>query len=329
MNTITHVTAQLNAPHLENAELYDLEKSSDSILSPLTSTSSIDEIYQNNLYTDNTYPNNLQHIDEVYQNNRYTNETQIVSKPTTTKNKKQTSPKSLSPELKGKIDSTHKQEIETYAYKVKKTIKSLTSNKWLSIALAVIIVLIVCILFLFLPKTQVFYKPNTSIELILKEHSIQVRKEILEKIKTQETQVIPLFTKALLYTNEYPETYKMLEQIPFDISYAGIISLKPDFFQTKHHGYGPNANKTYRYFYVISESSVGCSGIWIDGEKKMFSADGIICADVSRESCLFNDCVRRNAIVVFFDVINDRKAGVSMANDINNDDLLKHFTLPD
>ena len=292
---------------LENAELYDLEHHSDSILSPQTSASSYDEasIYNEPSMARSTINNKLSTNND------------------STTNKK----KSHNSDHSGKIVSTLKQEIETYADKAKKMIKSLTSNKWLSIALAVVIVLVICVLFIFLPKTSVFYKPDPSIELILKEHGERVKKEILEKIKSQETSVIPICTKAALYTKDFPETYKMLEEIPQDISYAGIISLKPYFFQTKYNSYGPNANKTYRYFYVISESSVGCSGIWVDGEKKIFSSGGIICADVSRESCLFNECVRRNAIVIFFDVITNRKPGVSMTTDIYNDDLLKHFIL--
>jgi len=233
--------------------------------------------------------------------------------------------RTFSPELDGKIDTSYRRDIETYADKFKKTLKSLTANKWTSIALAVIIILIICILFVFLPKTPVFHKPNEEIENILKEKGPDIKKEIMDKIKTKETQVIPLFTKDVSYTEDYPATCEMLKEIPLPITYAGIISLKPDFFQTKQHGYAPNSNKTYRYFYVIRESSIGCSGIWIDGEKKMFAPNGIICADVSRESCLFNDCVRRNAVVLFFDVLADRKLGVSLVDDIKKDDLLMHF----
>lgn len=253
----------------------------------------------------------------------------LNDKTENTKTENKTAPseptRTFSPELDGKIDTSYRRDIETYADKVKNTLKSLTANKWLSIALAVIIVLVICALFIFLPKTQVFHQPNPEIENVLKEKGPGIKKEILDQIQTKETRVIPLITKDFLYTDEYPETVELLKEIPLPITYAGIISLKPDFFQAKHYSYGPNANQTYRYFYVIRESSIGCSGVWIDGEKKMFAPNGIICADVSRESCLFNDCVRRNAVVLFFDVVVDRKLGVSLADDIKKDDLLMHF----
>ncbi len=231
----------------------------------------------------------------------------------------------FSPELEGKIESKLHQEIETYATKVKKIIDSLTANKWLSIALGVIIVLVICLLVVFLPKTPVFHKPDEEIKQLFDEHGSTLHEEILAQIKQGETNVIPICTEDTLFTNDFPKTYELLQKIPFQITYAGIVSLKPSFFQTKQYGYGPNANRTYRYFYTIRESSVYCSGVWIDGEKKMFCNKGLICADVSRESCLFNDCVRRNATVLFFDVIVDRKMGMSLANDISKDDLLQHF----
>jgi hypothetical protein len=201
-------------------------------------------------------------------------------------------------------------------------------NWVIAFAIVLILTIVFFVLFIFSPKPTVFFDPFIDkIELEDFSKSIDYIKKEIEDSKI-ELPVIPLLYKNTLISKKFPIITNLITNIS-DVTYAGIIKLKPKFEQIKQYGYAVNANNVLRYFFCVEQSATNKSGIWIDGSKKFFNNNEWICADISREHSLFNKNKDSNTTVLFFDVMrpDSINKGNSPNTDIEKDEVLKAFTL--
>jgi hypothetical protein len=190
-------------------------------------------------------------------------------------------------------------------------------------AIALIIVVVGFLFFLFMPKSIVFYEPpaydwSASFD--------ELKKEL--KPDAQTVEVIyghSLHNGELNVTSDYPMLYEKIREIG-TVYYAGLITLKPEFKQKITQGYAPIANQTVRYFYPFKISATRKSGIVIDGETRFFAEATWLCADVSREHSLFNNSLYDSTVILFIDVLREGvPAGVSKNQSIDSDTILNVF----
>ncbi len=196
---------------------------------------------------------------------------------------------------------------------------------WLFTVSIVIILLIAgFMLFFFMPKPRVFFDPYTDTTNILTQNHEVLRREIIDNPCTDV--VVPIYGFGEIRSHDYPETYKLLRCMPY-VRFAGILRIKPQFYQVREYGYAGVANHTIRYFYTIKESAGHKSGVWIDGEKRFFTEKEWICGDMSREHAIFNRDKERNSVVLFIDIDRHQNIheGRSPNQDIKKDQIIKMF----
>lgn len=193
-----------------------------------------------------------------------------------------------------------------------------------TIGLVIILLVVGFFLFIFMPKPTVFFDPYTNtIQVFAPNHDT-----IAEEIAAAkcDNPVIPIYGFGEIKSTRYPKLYELLRAVPY-VRFAGLINIKPKFYQAREYGVDRVANHTIRYFYTIKESAGQKSGVWIDGTRKFFSEKTWICGDMSREHALFNKDKQRSTTVLFIDI--DRHdsihEGRSPNHDIKKDEIIKIF----
>jgi hypothetical protein len=189
--------------------------------------------------------------------------------------------------------------------------------------LAIIIILIVVgiMLFIFMPKMQVFFDITDPVFDYVADHHKKIYKEI--KKQNNSASVIPIYSNDKIKNYDYPILYDIVRVIP-NIYNLGILNIKPVFEQNKQNGCSPITDDTLRYFYCIKQSAARKSGIWIDGQIKFFHENDWICADVSREHILFNKHKSDKTILLFIDIKrpDNIRRSKSINTDISKDEIL-------
>jgi hypothetical protein len=177
-----------------------------------------------------------------------------------------------------------------------------------------------------MPKPTVFFEPYTdTIKLFVQEHN-----NIVDELAPIDVNIpiIPIYGLGIVKSTKFPFLYDLMRAIPY-VRYAGIINIKPKFEQCRVYGYDQVANHTIRHFYTVKQSAANKSGIWIDGEKRLFSEKEWILGDMSREHSLFNKSKDSYTTIIFIDIDRhtDILTGRSPNSDIKKDEVLKVFEM--
>jgi hypothetical protein len=193
--------------------------------------------------------------------------------------------------------------------------------EWImNISIAIAFIIVGFLLFVFMPKPQVFFDPYVEEIHILNDNFTDIKKEIDEFADLNP--VIPIYGNGIVKDLRFKKLYELLRCIPH-IRYVGLLNIKPKFEQKKQYGYARIADDTIRFFYTIKQSSALKSGIWVDGAKKFFKENEWICADVSREHSLFNKNKKNYSTVLFLDI--DRISGKGNSPNLEIDEILSVF----
>jgi hypothetical protein len=182
------------------------------------------------------------------------------------------------------------------------------------VAIIIILIVVGIMLFIFMPKVQVFFDITDPVFEYVAENHKKIYKEV--KKQKNNNSVIPIFADNRIKNYNYPITYDIIRVIP-NIYNFGIINIKANFEQNKQNGCSPMTDDTLRYFYCIKQSAARKSGIWIDGQIKFFQENDWVCGDVSRENSLFNKHKTDKTIILFIDI--KRPDHIRKSKSINTD----------
>jgi hypothetical protein len=207
-----------------------------------------------------------------------------------------------------------------------------------TISLIIIFIIVGLLLFIFMPKPQVFFDAtqyNNLFDNLINQNNENNKLDLSgltdEILQNTELPVVCILQDGkYLHNGKYPKLEALLNNIPL-CKYAGIINLNPKFEQVAEYSYNLVSNDTLRCFYTIKQSGNNKSGIWIDGEKRFFSEKSCILGDMSREHYLFNKHKINKTTVLFLDLErpSNIKKGCSPNLDINKDEILKTFKIVD
>lgn len=186
-----------------------------------------------------------------------------------------------------------------------------------SISIVLLLIVISFMLMIFLPQPMVFFPVEDIPE-------SKILKDCFETIVEECSGDKINSTTTYLYTNkfnmDYPETCNVLSQIP-NLQHAMIVKIDP---KTEHPiSKGPAwlSNATLRLVLPIKIPAVKKSGVWVDGQKKLFAERELVLYDNSRDHSLFNKHRRNYTILCIMDVSRSKKYRYGVS-DINSQWIL-------
>lgn len=172
-----------------------------------------------------------------------------------------------------------------------------------AIAIVLLLIVISILLMIFLPQSVAFFPveefPHTT---ILKDYYDIISEEC--KIENITNTITYLYTNK--FNMDYPETCRVISCIP-NIKHAMLVKIDP---KTEHPiSKGPAwlANSTLRVVMPIKTSAVKKSGVWVDGQKKLFLPRELYIYDNSREHSLFNNHKRNSTLLCVIDIEKSKK----------------------
>ncbi len=209
-------------------------------------------------------------------------------------------------------------------------------NYLLIIAIIIVAVITTFLLLIFLPRPKCFYsfdevyKDMASVNPELSDNEISrlfqddANKEIKSKTsdgqsdkKIRELQVIDIYkdNELLIDMVDYPMLNNLLLQLP-DLRAVSIINLPAKYRERKEKG--PEiSNTTLRAVLPIQISGVKKSGIWCDGETRLFNEKQWVIYDNSREHSIFNKHKQLATRILVVDIERPTILPKGIADDIN------------
>lgn len=187
----------------------------------------------------------------------------------------------------------------------------------------IIVILIVATFFLmiFLPKPHSFFiQEKICPELAIFTHN-NFKDRLFEETKNIEKDFVIYENKQVspkLY--EFPLLDQLLRTIP-DIQFAKIKIIPAGLNEKKHKEKASVANSTLRCLFPLKISCAKKSGVWCDGETKIFTLNEWIIYDHSREHSIFNKFKRRCGKILIVDITRpeDIPKGIAEYDTTNTD----------
>ncbi len=162
-----------------------------------------------------------------------------------------------------------------------------------------------------MPKPTIYF-PDLIPELKLfdDENMLEIWEEEVKSIlSNDEIKKEPhLYPVKILYdgttsvdSKYYPELYKILNVIP-NIERVFVVELPIKSEQPQRKGCSSFANNTLRCIVPVKISGKRRSGMWVDGQPKLFDEGTAIIYDHSRINYVYNKHKRSSTYLVIFDV---------------------------
>jgi len=182
-----------------------------------------------------------------------------------------------------------------------------------------IVLLITSLIFIVVVPRHKYYFSNDTYPYILYLNELDNFNKIKNECSTINDTII-IFSNNVVDNNiisKLPNTYNLLRTIP-DLRNAFLTVLKPKSKTTRHKGSADLSNHTLRCVLPICISSAKKSGVWVDGEKKLFKENEWIIYDNSRENNTFNTNKYYTTILLVIDIDRPSNVPIGVSSEITN-----------
>lgn len=181
---------------------------------------------------------------------------------------------------------------------------------WLSdyiiiIAVVIVLVIVTFLLLIFMPRPKCYFDTNDICKELLLLSKEEQFKKIKEELSTLEGDHIEIYKNNLTsnISTSIPETYELLRSIP-NVRQVFLTKLDKKTEVDKHKGSESHVftNNTIRCVLPIKIPGAKKSGIWVDGETKIFTEGEWTVYDNSREHSMFNKHKRLPLYLLVVDI---------------------------
>jgi len=197
------------------------------------------------------------------------------------------------------------------------------SDYFLAGGIAFAFIIVTFLLLIFMPKPKSYFDiddvaPELNI-LTQDEYFTSIKNELTEWVTNTEENsnlhIIHYANDTLVDSQLIPNTFDILQTIP-DIASVFVAKVNKKTEITQRKGSADYANNTLRCILPISISGEKKSGIWNDGETKLFVEKELIIHDDSRPNSVFNKHKRKDTILLIIDVERPSRypAGIALEN---------------
>ena len=193
-------------------------------------------------------------------------------------------------------------------------------NLLYSISIVTLLIVITVLLTIFMPKPKSYFDAKLCPELNhLVSYFTDIQSELSEFIKqyddsnTDDSNTVVLYNKyegkSKLQSSKLskkfsniPISWLVLRSIP-NVVRVGIVSIKKKYKAPEVMGNHLNSNKFLRVLFPINISGGKKSGIWVNGETKLFEEGKIIIYDNSHINSIYNKHKRKETVLLAIDLI--------------------------
>ena len=177
-------------------------------------------------------------------------------------------------------------------------------NYVIAIGIFIAILMVTFILLIFMPKPMCYYDiDKTYPELKIIEKEEYFNKIIGELLKDEHKKIKLIYSmgKMEMDPDTIPITFDLLKTIPY-IKSVFLATVESKSNLPKRRGSSSFANNTIRCILPLKISSVKKTGIWTDGEIKLFQEGKWVLYDDSRENQIFNNHKYNKLYLLVLDV---------------------------
>ena len=189
----------------------------------------------------------------------------------------------------------------------------------IAIILVLVIISIAC--FIFFPKGRNFFEINKTFpDLKGINNNIEIIRKELQNLPDNTN--VPLYYQGHIHTNlwQMPNMYLFLSSIE-GLRAAQIIKLAAEEETKKIHGYADLSNNTLRCQFPLIPSGSKKTGIWVDGETKLYRDNEWLIFDYSRENFNLNKHMTKAATILVLDIDRPKNIAVGISQNNNKDDI--------